>query len=163
VALLSFIGGWYFLSVNAYPGSPLYASKRTIENFQLLLTTDSLQRAKLHIQYAEERLEETKQVAGTGQTGLVAGVVKDYQEEMEQAKKEIQIAKQSERNIISVLEILSESTAKQSAIMKNLAVKSPAVATQIQPAFNTSEESREMAIQDLENITGTSYQETISE
>jgi len=163
VALISFVSGWYFLSVNAYPGNPLYASKRAIENFQLLLTTDNLQRAQLHIQHAEKRLEETKQVAGTGQTGLVAGVVKDYQEEMEQAKKEIQIAKQSERNIISVLEILSESTAKQSAIMKNLAVKSPAVATQIQPAFNTSEESREMAIQDLENITGTSYQETISE
>jgi len=159
VALFSFIGGWYFLSVNAYPGSPLYASKRAIENFQLLLTTDSLQRAQLHIQHAEERLEETKQIAGGGQTGLVAGVVRDYQKEMDQAQKEIQIAKQSERNVVPVLETLTESTAKQSAIMKNLAVKTPAVAEQIQPALNISEESREMAIQDLENITGTSYQE----
>ena len=159
VAFLSFVGGWYFLSVNAYPGSPLYASKRVIENFQLLLTTDNLQRAKLHIQRAEERLEETKQIAGGGQTGLIAGVVKDYQREMEQANKEIEIAKQREKNVVPTLETLTESTAKQSAIMKNLAVKTPAVAEQIQPALNISEESREMAIQDLENITGTSYQE----
>jgi len=159
VAFLSFIGGWYFLSVNAYPGSPLYTSKRAIENFQLLLTTDSLQRAQLHIQHAEERLEETKQVAGAGQTGLVAGVVKDYQNEMDQAKKEIQIAKQRERNVVPLLETVSESTPKHSAILKNLAVKTPAVAGQIQPALNTSEESRTEAIQDLENITGTSYQE----
>ncbi len=159
VAFLSFVGSWYFLSVNAIPGSPLYTSKRAIENFQLLLTTDNLQRAQLHIQHAEERLEETKQIAGGGQTGLVPAVMKDYQHEMDQAKKEIQTAKQEKRDIVSILETLTESTAKHSAIMKNLAVREPEVAEQIQPAFNVSEESREKAIQDLENITGTSYQE----
>jgi DNA-binding transcriptional ArsR family regulator len=159
VAFLSFVGGWYFLSANAIPGSPLYTSKRVIENFQLLLTTDSLQRAQLHIQHAEERLEETKQIAGGGKAGLVAGIIKDYQNEMDQANKEIQIAKQKESNVVPVLETLSESAAKQSAIMKNLAVRQPEVADQIQPALNISEETRTTAIQNLENITGTSYQE----
>jgi len=159
VVFFSFVSGWYFLSVNAIPGSPLYTSKRAIENFQLLLTTDNLQRAQLYIQHAEERLEETRQIAGGRQTGLVAGIIKDYQHEMEQAKGEIEIAKQRKINVIPVLETLSESTAKHSAIMKNLAVRKPEVAEQIQPAFNVSEESREMAIKDLENITGTSYQE----
>jgi DNA-binding transcriptional ArsR family regulator len=159
VVLFSFVSGWYFLSVNAYPGSPLYTSKKAIENFQLLLTTDNLQRAQLHIQHAEERLEETKQIAGIGKTGLVAGVVKDYQNEMNQAKKEIQIAKQQKRDVVPALETVSEYTAKHSAIIKNLATKSPDVAAQIQPALNISEESRQTAIQDLENITGASYQE----
>jgi len=163
VVFFSFISGWYFLSVNAYPGSPLYASKRAIENFQLLLTNDNLQRAGLHIQHAEERLEETKQIANTGQTGLIAGVIKDYQQEMDQAKKEIQIAKQRKINVIPTLETLSESTAKQSAIMKNLAIKTPSVAEQIKPALNISEESRQMAIQDLENITGSAYRKQLSE
>ncbi|MDI6826020.1 MAG: DUF5667 domain-containing protein [Candidatus Aenigmarchaeota archaeon] len=159
VTFFAFISGWYFLSVNAIPGSPLYISKKAIENFQLLLITDNLQRAQLHIQHAETRLEETKQVVGAGKTGLVAGVVEDYQQEMEKAKKEIQIAKQTKRDVVPILETVSESTAKHSAIMKNLAVRKPEVADQIQPALVTSEESREMAIQDLENITGTSYQE----
>jgi len=164
VAFLSFIGSWYFLSVNAYPGSPLYPSKRVIENFQLMWITDNIQRAELHIQHAEKRLEETKQVATTGQTGLVTGVVEDYQHEMTQAKKEIQIAKQKKVDVVPVLEKVSESTAKHSAIIKNLVVKKPEVAEQIQPALVTSEQSRVGAIQDLENITGTSYQEiTISE
>ena len=163
VVLLSFVSGWYFLSVNAYPGSPFYTSKRVIENFQLLLTNDNLQKAQLHIQYAEQRLEETKEVANKGQTGLVTEIITDYQQEMDQAKKEIQIAKQTKRNIVPVLETLSESTAKQTAIMKNLAIKTPSVAKQIQPALNISEESREMAMQDLENITGISYQKRLSE
>jgi len=159
VVFVSFVSGWYFLSVSAIPGSPLYTSKRVIENFQLLLTTDSLQRAQLHIQHAEKRLEETKQIAGGGQTGLVPGVMEDYQNEMNQAKKEIQTAKQEKRDIVSILEILTESAAKHSTIMKNLAVKSPEMAGEIQPALNVSEESRTEAIQDLENITGSSYQE----
>jgi len=153
VAFLSFIGGWYFLSVNAYPGSPLYASKRSIENFQLLLATDSLQRAQLHIQHAEERLEETKQVAGSGQTGMVAGIVEDYQHEMNQAKKEIQIAQQRKINIIPVLEILSESTAKQTAILGNVVTKAPELKEEVQPALNVSEETHAAATQELQNIT----------
>ena len=100
-----------------------------------------------------------KQVAGAGQTGLVTDVVEDYQHEMTQAKKEIEMAKQEKRDIVTVLETLTESTAKHSVIVKNLAVKAPEVAEQIQPALVTSEESRETAIKDLENITGTSYQE----
>jgi len=158
VAFLSFISGWYFLSVNAYPGSPFYTSKRAIENFQLLLTTDNLQKAQLYIQHAEQRVEETKRIADTGQTGLVAGVINDYQDEMTQAKKEIQIAKQRKMNVVPALETLSESTAKHSAILKNLAVREPKIVEEIQPALNTSEETREMAIQNLENITGASYQ-----
>ncbi len=159
VVLFSFVGGWYFLSVNAYPGNPFYASKRVIENFQLLLTTNNLQKAQLHIEHAEQRLEETKQVAGAGQTGLVSGAVKDYQHEMSQAKKEIEIAKQSKSDVVQTLEKLSESTSKQSTILKNLVARQPEVAEQIQPALVTSEETKAMAIQDLENITGTSYQE----
>ncbi len=159
VTFLSFVSSWYFLSVDAIPGSPFYTSKRMIEDFRFLLATDSLQRAQLHIQHAEERLEETKQIVGEGKSGLVAGIIKDYQDEMTQAKNEIEIAKQRESNVIPVLETLTESAAKQSAIMKNLAVRQPEVAEQIQPALNVSEESRTEAIQDLENITGTSYQE----
>jgi DNA-binding transcriptional ArsR family regulator len=158
VAFLSFISSWYFLSVNSYPCSPFYSSKRAIENFQLLITTDNLQKAQLHIQHAEKRLEETKQIAGTGQPALVNEIVNDYQNEMTQAKNEIQIAKQRKTDVVPVLEILSESTAKQSAVLQNLAVREPQIAKEIQPALNTSEQTRVMAIQDLENITGVSYQ-----
>jgi len=159
VAFLSFISGWYFLSVNAYPGSPFYTSKRAIENLQLLLATNNLQKAQLHVQHAEQRLEETKQIAGTGQTELVAEVVKNYQNEITQAKEEIEIAKQKKVNVVPALETLSESTAKHSAILKNLAVKEPKIVEEIQPALNMSEETRTIAIQDLENITGAKYQE----
>lgn len=158
VAFLSFISGWYFLSVNAYPGSLLYPSKRAIENFQFLLATDNLQRAKLHIQHAEERLEETKQVASKGQTGLVAGVIKDYQKEMTQAKKEIQIAKQKKENVVPALEVLSESTAKHTAILENIATKTPEVKHDIQPALNVSKEGRAAAVAELMNITGKAYE-----
>ncbi len=156
---LSSISGWYFLSVNAYPGSALYSSKRAIENFQLLLTTDNLQKAELHIQHAEQRLQETKQVADTGQTELIAGVVQDYENEINQAQNEIQIAKQKKTNVIPILEILSESTAKHSAALQNIAIKEPEMSKEIQPALNISEESRKMAVENLENITEAKHQE----
>jgi Ni,Fe-hydrogenase III small subunit len=124
-----------------------------------MMTPDSLQRAQLYIKHAEERLKETKKTAGAGQTGLVGGVIKDYQEEMDRVKKEIQIAKQSKKDVIPVLEAITESTPKHSAILKNVAIGAPALAEKIKPALNVSEESREQAIEELENITGTSYQE----
>jgi len=127
---------------------------------QLLLATNNLQKATLHTQYAEERLEETKKVVENGQSGMVGEVIKDYENEVNQATKEIQIAKQKNQNVVPALETLSESAAKQESILKNLAIKSPEVEKEIQPALNISEESHDMAVAELVNITGSSEYNT---
>jgi len=157
---LTFVGGLYVITANTYPGHWLYPIERARENLQLLLATNNLQKATLHTQYAEERLEETKKVVENGQPGMVGEVIKDYENEVNQATKEIQIAKQKNQNIVPALETLSESAAKQKSILKNLAIKSPEVEKEIQPALNISEESHDMAVAELINITGSSEYNT---
>jgi DNA-binding transcriptional ArsR family regulator len=154
---LTFIGGWYLLTVNAYPGHWLYPVERARENLRLLLTTNNLQRAELHIKYAEERLEEVKDLVEKGQTGMVGQTMREYETEVSQAKKEIEIAKKNNQNVVPTLESLSESAVKQKTILQNLAVKSPEVKKEIQPALNISEESHAVAIAELVNITGREY------
>jgi DNA-binding transcriptional ArsR family regulator len=160
---LAFVGGLYLITANTYPGHWLYPIERARENIQLLLTTNNLQRAQLHTQYAEERLEETKKVVERGQAGMVEGIIKDYENEVDQAKKEIEIAKQTNQNIVPALETLSESTAKQKNILQNLATKSPEIKKEIQTALNISEESHDMAVSALINITGKAYGKPSSE
>jgi len=159
VAFLTFVGGYYLFSVDAYPGHWLYGLDRSLENLQLLLTPSNLGRAKLHIQHAEERLEETKSIVEQSETGPVKDAVKDYEIEITKAKQEIQTAKQKQEDVVPTLEVLSESTAKHKAILENIATKTPEVEQDIQPALNVSEESHATAVAELVNITGKAYDE----
>jgi len=156
VAFFTFVGGWY-LSVDAYPGHWLYGLDRSLENLQLILTPSSLGKARLHIQRAEERLEETKSIVEKGETRSIKDIMSDYETEITQAKKEIEIAKQKEEYVVPTLEVLSESTAKHTAILENIVTKAPEVGEDIQPALNVSEESRVTAVTELVNITGKAY------
>jgi len=153
ITFMTFFGSWYFVTANSYPGQPFYILKRSVENFQLALSQGSLERAQLHIQHANERLEETKHVAGTGNVGLVNSVIDDYETEIEQARTEIEKAKTEKKDVTPVLETFSESTAKQSAMLKNIAIKSPMMAPSIGSALNISEQGHVEATQELVDIT----------
>jgi DNA-binding transcriptional ArsR family regulator len=157
VTILSFVGVWYFISIKTYPGHWLYPIIGTGEKFQTMLTTDNVQKASLHIERAEEILEDTKTAVEKGQTGIVKEMMENYENEISQARNEIEIAKENNQNVIPVLEKLSESTAKQTVILQNLATKSPEIKQEVQPALNISEESHTAAVSQLVNITGKSY------
>jgi len=157
VAFFTFVGGFYLFSAEAYPGHWLYGLDRSLENLQLLLTPSNLGKARLHIQHAEERLEETKNIVERGETGPVREIMRDYETEITQAKREIEIAKQKNEDVVPTLEVLSESTAKHTAILGNIATKAPEVGEDIQPALNVSEGGHAAAVAELVNITGKAY------
>ena len=90
-------------------------------------------------------------------TAPVKEIMRDYETEISQAKEEIEIAKQKEEDVIPILEIFSESAAKHTAILGNIATKSPELEEEIQPALNVSEEGRTAAVTELANITGKAY------
>jgi DNA-binding transcriptional ArsR family regulator len=157
VTILSFVGVWYFISFKTYPGQWLYPLASTGEKVQTMFITDNVQKASLHIERAEEILEDTKIAVEKGQTAVVKEMMGNYEKEIGQAKEEIEIAKENNQNVVPVLEELSESTAKQTAILQNLATRSPEIKQEVQPALNISEESHTAAVSELVNITGKSY------
>lgn len=157
VAFFAFVSSWYLVSVDAYPGHWLYGLDRSLEALQVHLTSNNLEKAKLHIQYAEERLEEAKTIVEREEIGRVKDVMDNYEAEITQAKKEIEIAKQKKEDIVPTLEILSESTAKHTAILENMVTKTPEIEQDIQPALNVSEEGHAAAVAELVNMTESGY------
>jgi len=157
VTFLSFVSVWYFISIKTYPGHWLYPITSTGEKFQTILTTNNLQKASLHIEKAEEILEDTKTAVEKGQIGIVKEMMGNYEKEISQARREIEIAKENNQNVVPILEKLSESTAKQTTILQNLATRSSEIKQEVQPALNISEESHTAAVSQLVNITGKSY------
>ena len=157
VSFIAFIGSLYLFSLNAYPGHWLYGLDRNLEDLQLALTTSNLEKAKLHIEYAEERLEEAKNVVEREEIDYVKDVMSDYEAEITRAKEEIEIAKEREEDIVPTLEILSESTAKHTAILENMAMKTPEIEKVIQPALNVSEEGHNVAVAEIASITEQGY------
>ncbi|WP_308222378.1 DUF5667 domain-containing protein [Frankia sp. AgB32] len=53
-------------AANALPGEPLYSVKRQVENFQVALRRDPVERAKTRLTVAGTRMDELHTVTGTG-------------------------------------------------------------------------------------------------
>lgn len=159
---LVFVGSWFIWTVDAYPGQILYGLKRGRENLQLILTPTNLGRAQKHIQFAEERLKETKMITEKGEETVVENMIDDYKKEIIKARKELEIARMKKKNIVPVLESMSEATGKHVLILENLVAKAPALRKKIQPSLNISIETYETTVKDLQNITGIPYASAIT-
>ena len=130
---------------------------KAFENLQLSLATSNAEKARKHIQYAEERLEEAKIATEKRKLPFAKSRIKEYKEEIEKAKNEIRKARERGENIVPLLETLSESTAKHKAILENILVKTPALKKEVQPVLNISRVTQITAIEELRNITGKPY------
>jgi len=161
ITFFVFIGGIFVWNVDAYPGQFFYGIKRARENLQLALIPSSIERAKKHVELAEERLEEAKVVSELGEEELVKESVKSYRNEISSAIVEIEKAKKKNINIISGLEVLSEATPKYAKILEHLMVKRPEIKEYIETALGASIESHQDAVQELQNITGKPYTASI--
>jgi DNA-binding transcriptional ArsR family regulator len=157
VTFLTVLSGLFVLNVDAYPGEWLYGLDRAVEKLHMMLTFDRLERAKKHLQYAEERLEESKTITERGKLEYLERTIEDYEKEVNEARIEIERARLRKKNIIPVLEAFSESSFKHEAMLKNLATKAPQARKKIQPVLNITEKNRMNVIQELENLTGKPY------
>lgn len=151
------VSSWFAWNVDAYPGDLLYGIKRARESLQLSLTQNSLDKTNLHLDFAEERLKELKVIASRGEGNAVKQIMIEYNDEMDDAKVELENAKKENMNIVPVLETMSEITSKHTSILGNLAARSPEFGGEIQPALEKSIEEHDAALTELQNITGIPY------
>ncbi len=78
-------GGTAYASQDALPGDLLYGVKMVVEDTRLLLNTDEIGDAELHLEFATERLEEAATLVAQGKADLVESLMDQYVQEMEAA------------------------------------------------------------------------------
>ena len=162
ISFITVVSSLFIWNVDAYPGDWLYGLDRAVENFQLMLARNHLEKAKKHLEFAEERLKESKVLIEKGKIEYAKKVIEDYEKEMNKAEMEINKARLKKRNVVPLLESVSEATSKHEAILRNLEVKAPQLSKDVKPALIIAERKRVKSIRELENITGKPYSKIIS-
>jgi len=112
-------------SANSMPGDVLYPVKRGVENMRVLAARDSSQRALVHLQIADERLNEAKAASAKNDTAAVSAVAADYSRELDSARQEAENATASTAGSAdsrgrSALEAVDESTSRHITMLENI-------------------------------------------
>ncbi len=149
--------------VDANPGDPLYTVDRFVEKVRLALANDE-EKAKLHLQFADERLKEAKVVAERNKTkSTIETTIKitgEYKKEIESTNVEIEKVKESGKNVIPLLEEVEESSSKHISILENIQKKQPESKPEIKPILEYSKENQAKIKEDLIDISSKIQQET---
>lgn len=107
--LIVLSGGAAVAAADSLPDSPLYPIKRVTEQAQLLLTPRDSARAKLHIAYAQRRLDEAVIMAQRGEEGRARELLEEYSGELQAA--------------MAIVEELTTQTTKLSAELRGEVVE----------------------------------------
>ncbi len=117
VALGGFTGGAVAASSDSLPGSILYPVKRASEQVQLLLATDPASQADVHLQIANDRLNETVALSESGQDQLAQQTIDEYNTELSRTLEIITV--QSNNNPTSI-EKLTKGLIKQQEKLRGI-------------------------------------------
>ncbi|OGI15945.1 hypothetical protein A3K63_01145 [Candidatus Micrarchaeota archaeon RBG_16_49_10] len=125
------------------PGHWAYALKRGWEKTQMIFTWRHIEKAKMHLGLAKERLGEAKAIY-LNNTERVKGLVEEYEKELSSAEKEINISKGIGQNVSQIVKEIENSTEKHKAVLQLVLAKVPETAKDsIQSAIDKTEEVKE--------------------
>ncbi len=126
--------GTTFASSYALPGDTLYPVKSLVENFQQTLVYDEVNRAHLHIKFAETRLEEVASLLVQKRYGDIPTAVAGFESEIRKAAWElVSTSGDNEVDIWPMASSLGESLERYIAILDNLTPNAPSEA---RPSIN---------------------------
>jgi len=140
------------------PDNPFYPFQRVIERIQLMLTFDPEAKARLHLQFAERRLVELNETLVKNQTKYVEKLKIDYEDEMNETEKEVNVIQGLGRNVTVLAEHVSNVTYKHILVLERILEKvSDQAKPAIEHAINVSIRGHEQAVERiLERINKTS-------
>lgn len=132
------------------PDNPFYGIKRFVESVHLFLTFDPVERAKLRLQFAEQRLAEAKAMAEKGDYDQVCKLLSDYEDELNKCLEEVESAEAQGKSVEEVQEIVYEATLVHQAVIEAVMEKAPQQAMQgLEKALEVSSHGNEVATQKL--------------
>jgi len=153
VSVVCFLLGSFAFAQNQpeiLPDVSNYHSKRQIEKDKLKTCSDPVERTKLHIKFAEERLAEAKAMISEGKREFLETLIKDYEESIDEAMNEIENAEEQGKDTKDVLKVVENATKKHIEVLQELLEKVPEPGKKgICRAIEASQKGRERALEAL--------------
>lgn len=107
------------------PDSPFYALDRFIERLQLALAGDEIHKAKLHLKFAGERLEEAKKMTIKLKVKARERAIEEYEEEINETIEAVDKARGIGQNVSQIVKEINVSMAKHIAVLELVKAKVP--------------------------------------
>jgi len=140
---------------DALPGEALYEAKKRIERAELSAAGDPLEKASLHLQHADRRVNEMQEVAARGNTTSTANLADGYAEAMRRVENEIRRARNQGRDTSQALQEMGKATEKHSEVLTGLLDEVPEQAVPaIRHAREVSLRGRQTALEQLRGAGG---------
>ena len=131
------------------PDSLLYPVKQAVQEAKLAVLSDPTTRALLHLEKAEDKIEEIKQFLSDNNDEKLERGVKDYQDNLGKVIQETQKLKEQNNNAIQIIE---QSLGNQTRTLQLLQNTAPAPAQPaIEKAIDASQKGQEQAQEVLQN------------
>jgi len=123
VLALSGVSGAAFASQNSLPGDVLYPVKILTEKTQVALTKDEINKASLHLEFAQKRLDELKKLSENNNVSYetVTSVVSSYNGELEKSSTALQNTK--EDKLLNIAEKINSQAEKNKGSIENISKK----------------------------------------
>ena len=133
------------------PDSWTYGFKKFFEGVDMFFTFDDVAKAEKHINYAELRLAEAKEMAEKGKPEFVNDLIEEYEDNLERGNEISRIAQQVGKNVTKVTELVAVATSIHLDVLEDVLQKVPEQAKpSIQRAITSSKRGNEEALNVLE-------------
>lgn len=140
---------------DALPGEPLYEAKQRIETAELNAAVDPLEKASVHLQHADSRVEEMRRSAARGNTESLDRLSEDYAGAMQQAEEHIARARSRGRDTSRASQQVGAATQKHTEVLTGLLDQVPEQAVPaIRHAREVSQRGRRTALEQLRGSDG---------
>ena len=137
-------------SAGITPDSVFYGLDKALESIRLALTFDHVNKAELHLKYANERLAEAQKVIEKNDLKHLERLMKDMEKELNETTDEISKAKSQGKDVDAVVQRVEEATSKHTAVLQGLLDKVPENARDnIQHAIEMSSKSMIKAMESV--------------
>ncbi len=139
-------------SAGITPDSPIYGLDRAWERIQMAFERKEENRAKLHYEFAQERLAEAEEMTEKNRTDLAKELIDDYEEELNETNNEMKKARNLGRNITELAEHVANMTSKHLEVLQRVYDKVPESAkASIQHAMEVSIRKQVGVLEHIEN------------
>jgi hypothetical protein len=135
------------------PDSILYGLDKAYERIQLILARDEASKARLHLEFAAERIAETKAMVDKGKPEYIPDLTEDYEVSINKSQEIAEIAQRLGRNVTKINELVALATSAHLEVLEEVYRKVPEQAKPaLQRAMNSSIRGQEKALDRLGEV-----------